>query len=191
MIKKQQFIFSILTENKIGLVHRIVIVFTRRKINIESLTSSETEVKGIYRFTIVITLSVDQLDKLVGQLEKIINVIKVYAYCKDEAITQELALYKIKNINDTNLGIRFQKIIEDYNARLLTFDPQYLVIEKTGTGDQILGLLKQLEPFQILGFIRSGEVAMGKPIQKVSNFIKELERSSKEILKEANDMVFI
>ena len=179
---KQRFTLSILTENKIGLVQEIVIVFTRRKINIESLTTSETEVKDIYRFTIVIETDNQLINKLIGQLEKIINVIKVYLYKKDEMVAQELALYKIKNITDKVLSSQFQNLIDTYNARILAIAPNYIIIEKTGNEEQILGLLKQLESFVVLGFIRSGVVAVGKSIQQVSKFIKELDDASKALI---------
>lgn len=180
-MNNQRFTFSILTENKIGLVQEVVIVFTRRKINIDSLTTSETEIKGIYRFTIVVDVSESLAAKLVGQIEKIVNVIKVYLYKQDQMVAQELALYKIRNISDSVLSHQFQVLIETYNARILAIDPNYIIVEKTGNETQILGLLEALESFDVLGFIRSGVVAIGKSIQQVSKFIKELEESSKAI----------
>lgn len=180
-MNNQRFTFSILTENKIGLVQEIVIVFTRRKINIESLTASETEVKGIYRFTVVIDAEEQLVAKLVGQIEKIVNVIKVYLYKQDQMVAQELALYKIRNISDSILSSQFQVLIETYNARILAIDPNYIIVEKTGNETQIFGLLEELESFEVLGFIRSGVVAIGKSIQQISKFIKELEDSSQTI----------
>ena len=52
---KQEFTITVYTENQIGLINRIAIIFSRRKINIESLNTSPSEVEGIHRFTILIT----------------------------------------------------------------------------------------------------------------------------------------
>ena len=51
---KKEYTLSVFSEHKVGLLHRITVIFSRRKINIESLNTSESEVRGIYRFTIVI-----------------------------------------------------------------------------------------------------------------------------------------
>ena len=72
---EKRYTVSLYSENHTGLVGRIAQIFTRRKINIDSLTTSESEIKGIFRFTIVIHVSENQVIKVVNQLKKIIDVI--------------------------------------------------------------------------------------------------------------------
>ncbi len=69
---------SIFTEDIIGLLSRVTIIFTRRHINIESITASESEIKRIYRYTIVITVSEEQVKKIIGQIEKQVDVLKAF-----------------------------------------------------------------------------------------------------------------
>ena len=69
-MEEKQFTICIFTENKIGLLNRISIIFTRRKINIESLTTSESEIKNVYPFTIVVNMTEENIVKVVKQMEK-------------------------------------------------------------------------------------------------------------------------
>ena len=92
---KQEFTITIYTENQVGLLNRIAIIFSRRKINIESLNTSPSEVEGIHRFTIVINELEDVVRKIVRQIEKQVDVLKAYFNTNDEIIWQELALYKV------------------------------------------------------------------------------------------------
>ena len=92
---KQEYTITVYTENQVGLLNRIAIMFSRRKINIESLNTSPSEVEGIHRFTIVINETEDVVRKLVRQIEKQVDVLKAYYNTNDEIIWQELALYKV------------------------------------------------------------------------------------------------
>ncbi|MEO8233128.1 MAG: acetolactate synthase small subunit, partial [Ignavibacteriota bacterium] len=118
---KEQFTISIFTENKVGLLHRVTIIFTRRHINIESITASESEVKGIYRYTIVVFESRESVEKLVKQIEKQVDVFRAFYHTTDEIIHQEIALYKIATSSIQN-GLGLEKIIRDHHARILSLE---------------------------------------------------------------------
>ena len=75
-MNKQLFTLSIYTENKVGLLNRVTSIFLRRHINIESLTVSESEIADAHRFTLVVSTTEEQIKKIVGQLEKQVEVIK-------------------------------------------------------------------------------------------------------------------
>ena len=75
-----QYTLSVFTENKAGLLMRVVMVFTRRHINIESLTTSQSSINGIFRFTIVVNVTEEQVKKLVQQLDKQVDVLKAFYY---------------------------------------------------------------------------------------------------------------
>ena len=91
----KEFTITVFSENKTGLISRIVSIFTRRHINIESLTTSKAATKGIHRFTIVVNLEEEQVRKLVAQIDKQVDVIKAFYYDETEIIHQEVALYKV------------------------------------------------------------------------------------------------
>ncbi|GAB4028600.1 acetolactate synthase small subunit [Spirosoma koreense] len=152
----------IFTENTIGLLNRITIIFTRRRINIESLTVSETERHGISRFTIVIKHETrEEVEKLVRQIRKIVEVMAVFGYLNDEIVYNEIALFKIS----TPLGgksLDVETINQHYKAWVVYWGLDYVVIEKTGSDTEIMDFFQYIRPFGILEFVRSGRVAVGK-----------------------------
>ena len=90
---EQEYIITVFSENKVGLLSQITTVFTCRDVNIESLTTSESALQGIHKFTIAVRTTPDQVDKLVRQVEKKIDVLKTFVYTPDEVVQQEIALY--------------------------------------------------------------------------------------------------
>ena len=64
----ETFNISVFTENRIGILNRITIIFTRRYLNIDSITASECELPGVYRYTIVLQSDEAQVKKVVGQI---------------------------------------------------------------------------------------------------------------------------
>lgn len=166
MEQKQKFTLSIFTENQIGLLHRITTIFTRRHISIVSLTTSETEVKGIYRFIIIIEVTETEIHKLRKQLDKIVGVIKAFVLTEDEVVHQELALYKVST--DSLVNGTLEKLIRDNHARVLTLEKDFVMIEKTGHPFETEKLLEALQPFGVLGFSRTGTIAISrKPLYLV------------------------
>ncbi len=156
----QQFTLSIFTENQIGLLHRITTVFTRRHMNIESLTTSESEVPGVFRFIIVVRATETDAIKLCKQVEKIIGVIKAFLLRQEDIVQQELALYKVSTENLVNGTI--EAVIRENHAHVLSIEADYIMIEKTGHPGDTMALFKKLEPFGVLGFSRSGTIAISK-----------------------------
>ena len=95
---KQWYTISVYSENHVGLLNRISGIFLKRHINIESLNVSKSEIEGVSKFTIVVFTTEDWTRKIVGQIEKQIEVIKAYYHTDDETIYQESALFKISNV---------------------------------------------------------------------------------------------
>jgi acetolactate synthase-1/3 small subunit len=167
---------SVFTENSIGMLNRITIIFTRRHLNIDSITASESEVKDVFRYTIVLRTTKEQVDKVIGQIEKLVDVLKAFVHEESEIVHQEIALYKIKTDNLTNGSV--EKVIRENYARILTVDPMFMVIEKTGHVEETQLLFEKLKPFGILEFARSGRVAVTKPMKELSTYLKEIEKSN-------------
>ena len=127
----QEFTISVFTENYIGLLSRVVQPFVRRHVNIESLTTSESSIPGIFRFTIVVNVEEEIIQKLVGQLDKQIDVLKAFYYAEEELILNEMALYKVPTSIFANTTV-VESLIRKHNARILSIEPEFIVIEKTG-----------------------------------------------------------
>lgn len=170
----KEFTITVFSENKTGLISRIVSVFTRRHINIESLTTSKASIKGIHRFTIVVNLEEEEVRKLVAQIDKQVDVIKAFYYDETEIIHQEVALYKVPTSGFTN-GNSLERLIRKHNARILEIEPEFTVIEKTGHAEETEALLHELEKIGIYEFVRSGRIAIVKPMEMLNTYLKSIE----------------
>lgn len=176
---EKQFTVTVFTENHIGLLNRITIIFTRRHLNIDSITASESEVKGIYRFTITVQTDEEQIKKVVGQIEKQVEVIKAFFFVEEDVIHQEMALYKVST-KALSANSELEKIIRENHSRVLHIEPSYFVIEKTGYKHETQELFDKLEPFGVLQFARSGRVAITKQTKELTNYLKELSKLSQK-----------
>jgi acetolactate synthase-1/3 small subunit len=163
---------SVFTENSIGMMNRITIIFTRRHLNIDSITASESEVKGVFRYTIVLRTTKEQVEKVIGQLEKVIDVLKAFVHEDAQIVHQEIALYKIKTDALTYGDVEI--VILQHHERILTVDREFMVIEKTGHVEETQLLFENLQPFGVLEFARSGRVAVTKPMKNLSIYLEEL-----------------
>lgn len=175
-MEEKDYTLIIFSENHIGLLNRITIIFTRRHINIESLTVSASEVKGVHRFTIVVHTTEEMVIKVVNQIEKQVEVMKALYFTDDEIIHQEVALYKVPTAALAH-GDDVEKLIRDNNARILTVEPEYVVIEKTGHNYETKKLFDLLEPYGILQFVRSGRIAVTKQIKELTSYLQELDEA--------------
>ncbi|HBL73758.1 MAG: acetolactate synthase small subunit [Bacteroidetes bacterium GWF2_42_66] len=170
---KQEFNITIFSENYIGLLNRITINFTRRKINIESLTVSASAIQGVSKFIIVVNETEDKVRKLVGQLDKIVDVLKAFYNTNEEIIYEEIALYKVPT-DALYESDQIEKMVRKAGARIMEITREYTVIEKTGHKEETQALFEELNQFGVMQFVRSGRIAITRdPIERLSEFLKE------------------
>jgi len=174
---KQEYTITVYTENQIGLINRIAIMFSRRKINIESLNTSPSEVPGIHRFTIVINETEEVVRKLCRQLEKQVEILKAYYNNNDEIIWQELALYKVST-DQIAENVKVERLLREYGARAVVIRKDYTVFETTGQRQEIDKLIKFLEPYGLIEFVRSARVAIIKDSAGFHEKLKDFELSA-------------
>lgn len=165
----KEFIITIFSENKVGLLSQITTVFTHRNMSIDSLTASESAIEGIYKFTIMLKNDPEKVSNLVKQIEKKIDVLKVFCYTPSEVVLQELALYKVQRSRNV------EDLVRRHNVRILDIHEDYIVLEKTGHRNEIRELYKLLEPYGVYQLVCSGQVA--------------IIRSRRELLDEYLDLV--
>lgn len=163
------------SENHIGLLNRITIIFTRRQVNIHSLTVSQSAIEGIHKFTIVVNETQEKVEKVVKQIDKLVEVLKAFYHPNDEIVYQEIALYKVPT-EELLASTRLEGIIRKYSARILEVMPEYTVIEKTGHCEETQELFDELAEFGVKQFTRSGRVAVTKLSEELlSNYLKEID----------------
>ncbi|WP_179021986.1 acetolactate synthase small subunit [Winogradskyella forsetii] len=171
MSENKQYTVSIYTENNIGLLNRISAIFQRRHMNVESLNTSPSEIDGVSRFTLVVNITESQMKKIIGQIEKQVEVIKAFYHTEDEIIYQESCLFKIKSelLFDER---QIQNIIKESSARIVTVNKEFFAIEKSGRKEEIDLLYRELSVFGIMQFTRSGRIAVTKDEMKISTMLK-------------------
>ena len=171
---EKTFIISVFCENRIGLINRISIIFTRRRLNIESFTASETEIKDVYRFAIVVKSTREKLEKVAQQVEKQIEVLRALVHEEEDVIYQEVALYKLSTKSLQNGSA--EALAKENNAKVLTTTPEYVVFEKTGLFEETQEFLEKLEKYGVMEFARSGRVVILKWSKRFHQHLKDFEK---------------
>ncbi len=166
---------SVYSENNIGLLNRISAIFLKRHINLESFSTSESEIPNVFRFVIVVNIAPDKVHKIVQQIEKQIDVIKAYYHTDEETIFQENALYKVKS-SSLFEERQIQNIIKSSHATIVTVSPEFFVIEKTGFREETEQLRKDLAPYGLLQFVRSGRISVTKAKMGISEILNTFKK---------------
>jgi acetolactate synthase-1/3 small subunit len=172
---RQEFNITVYTENQIGLLNRIAIIFTRRKINIDSLNTSPSEIESIHRFNIVITETEEVVRKVCRQIEKQIEVLKVYYHTNADIIWQEMALYKVPaDIIAEKAPV--ERLLRENGARAVVIRKDYIVFETTGHREETDNLISVLQPYGLIEFVRSARIAIIKDSDGFNRKLREFEQ---------------
>jgi acetolactate synthase-1/3 small subunit len=164
---------AVFSDNKAGILQRVTSAFTRRKINIESLTVSESEVPGIHRYTILVNLSTDEAIQVTAAIEKQIDVQKAFWYRDNEIINREIAMYKMP-VGAVGNGGAAQNVIDEHGATVIAKGDEFAVVQLTGRRPATTALYEALEPLGMLEFSRSGMIAISKRMKVLHEYLKEV-----------------
>ena len=172
MEEKQNFTVSVYTENNVGILNRLSAIFLKRHINIESMTVSKSEIDNVHRFTFVVIVPKTLIRKVVGQLEKQIEVIRAFYHTEDEIIYHETALFKISSAHLYDEAI--QDKMKFRRAHIIAITENYFVIEASGFKEDIDNMYEKLKPYGLLQFVRSGRIAITRPKMAISELLQEI-----------------
>ncbi len=150
----------VLVEDQPGVLNRVVSLMRRRNFNIDSIAVGHSEQPGFSRMTLMVTGEDNEVEQAGKQLYKLLEVAKVTDLSVDEAITREMVLVKVAAKGGQRAEI--MQIAEVYNARILDATPSSLMIEATGTEDQIESFLGMMRIFGIREMVRGGKIAMAR-----------------------------
>ena len=183
MDSKQEYTITLYTENSIGILGRVAGIFTRRKINIESLSTSPSEIENVHRFTIVIEESEEVVRKLCMQIEKQIDVLKAYFNNNDELIWQEQALYKVPT-NIIAEKAYVERLLRQYGANTVVIRNDSTVFETAGHREEIDNLTQELTKYGLIEFVRGARIAIIKASAGFHEKLLQFEKDepSKEVI---------
>jgi len=173
-MSKQEFTLSIYTENHVGLINKIATMFTRRKISIHSLNTSPSEIDNIYRFTLVVIESEEVVQNLVKQIEKLVDVFKVFCNTNDEIIWQQMALYKVPTSTITK-EIRVERVLREFGAKAVVIREDYTIFEVTGQDEEIDKFLAFLQRHNLKEFVKSARIAIIRANEGVHNKVLKMD----------------
>ena len=177
---KTLYTITIFSENTVGVLNQISTIFTRRQLNIETLSVSPSAITGIHKFTIT-TLSNDEevMKKLTRQIDKRVDILKAYYNTDEDLVFQELALYKLSTEKVLEHGT-VEYLIRKYNVRVLEITSDCIVFLKAGHYNETQGLFEELaDKIGVLQFVRSGRIAITKSkVERLSDMLANLEVES-------------
>ena len=164
-MEKKLFTIIIYTENIAGMLNQVTAEFTRRMMNIDTITASSSSIEGVHRYTISLWGEEDSVNKVTKRIEKKVDVLKAEYYTESEIFFQEVALYKLSTpkIMANN---EISRIIRHSGARVIEVNEHCTVVEKTGPTDVVVGLYNEFTAQQcMLQFAKSGRVALTRASQ--------------------------
>ena len=173
---KTLYTITIFSENTVGLLSQVTSVFTRRQLNIETLSVSPSALEGIHKFTITVWSDRETIEKVVKQIDKRVDVLKSYFNIDEELIHQEIALYKLSTPDFLKIE-SVETLVRKYNAQILDINESWVVVQKTGHYAETQALFDELsKAIGVLQFIRSGRIAINKSkIERLSDMLRKLE----------------
>jgi len=145
-------------ENKFGVLARISGLFSGRGFNIHTLNVAPTHDPAISRVTAVVRGDDTVLDQITKQLKKLINVIEVHDFKRDQAVSRELVLIKVKATAATRSDII--QICELFRAKIINVNHDDIIAEITGDEGKVEAYLKLMESYGIIELGRTGNLAM-------------------------------
>jgi acetolactate synthase I/III small subunit len=150
---------SILVENRAGVLSRVTGLFSRRGFNIESLAVGTCEEPGMSRITIVCIGDDAQIEQVMKQLNKLIDVIKVSDLTDNERVERELAMIKVNADSGANRN-EIMQIAQIFRAQIVDMGTKTLVLQITGNTEKIDALETMLRQYGVKELVRTGKIGI-------------------------------
>jgi len=161
---ENKYTVSLLVNNKPGVLVRVAQTFARRGFNVDSLVVSPAHNHNFSRITIVIQGSLDTLDQILRQLNKLVDVMHASNHDHTNALERELALFKVKVTPEKRTEV-FQ-IVEVFRAKTIDITDQSIIIEVTGDTSKIDALESLLSSIGIIEMVRTGKIIIARGMEE-------------------------
>ncbi len=156
-------IYSVLVENRSGVLSKVAGLFSRRNFNIDSLAVGETDAKDVSCMTIVSSGDQRTIEQIEKQLNKKLDVIKVKTFDEWQCVTRELMLIKVK-YNKSNRR-EIMEICEVMNAQIVDMSKHLMMIQICDVPERIKLLMDMLQGISIVEVARTGTLALSKCVE--------------------------
>ena len=157
----KKYVLAVLVDNKPGVLTHVSGLISRRAFNIESIAAGYTEEPDVTRINIVVSVDTEQeLEQVVNQLSKLIDVIKIVNLSEVDSIKRELVLLKVKATPQTRADI--SNVVNIFRARIVDVSRENVVIELTGEQSKIDAICEVLADYEIVEIARTGAIALSR-----------------------------
>lgn len=180
-MENKLYTITVFSENTVGVLNQITVIFTRRALNIETLSVSPSALEGIHKFTITLISTQDMVEKVVKQIDKRVDILKAYYNTDEDLVHQELAMYKLATDKVLEHG-SIEHFIRKYNIRVLEISNDCTVFLKAGHYAETQALFEELsKTIGVLQFIRSGRVAITRSkVERLSDMLANIRKIEEE-----------
>ncbi len=165
----RRYLLAVLVDNKPGVLTHVSGLISRRAFNIESISAGYTEEPSVTRINIVVSVeSENELDQVVNQLSKLIDVIKIVNLSKAPSIERELIMIKVKTTKETRSDII--DIVNVFRAKIVDVTQETVVIELTGQQSKLDAICEVLSEYEIVEIARTGSIGLSRgpvPVKKM------------------------
>ena len=157
----KKYLLAVLVDNKPGVLTHVSGLISRRAFNIESISAGYTEELDVTRINIVVSVeSKNELDQVVTQLGKLIDVIKIVNLSEVDSIERELVMIKVRA--DKSNRAELIDIVNIFRASIVDVSQENVVIELTGQQSKIDGIIEVLSEYEIIEIARTGAIALSR-----------------------------
>lgn len=164
----QKYLLAVLVNNTPGVLTHVSGLISRRAFNIESISAGYTEDENVTRINIVVSVeNENELDQVVSQLSKLIDVIKVVNLSKFPSIERELVMIKVQATKEERMDLI--NIVNVFRANIVDITPENVVIELTGTNRKIDAICEVLAEYKIVEIARTGAIGLSRGVTPVKN----------------------
>lgn len=161
--REEKHILSLMVDNQPGVLSRIVGLFSGRGFNIESLCVAETTDPLVSRITLVTRGDMGIVEQIKKQLNKLINVVKVYDFTGTAYVHREMALIKVRAKPEHRAEIL--RMVDIFRCRVVDVGAEHYMVEVTGDEGKIAALLSLLAPMGVKEIARTGAIALQREKQ--------------------------
>ena len=152
---------AILVDNKPGVLTHVSGLISRRAFNIESISAGYTEETDVTRINIEVSVEdKHELEQVINQLSKLIDIIKIVNLGEVDSIVRELVLLKVRANKETLKDIR--NIVDVFRRKIVDISPENVVIEITGSQGKIDAICAMMAQFEIIEIARTGTIAISR-----------------------------
>ena len=163
--RRQTHTIVALLEDRPGVLNRVVSKVRQRNFNIESLAVGHSEIPGLSRMTFVVDAGTTDVEQVVKQLYKLIDVVHIEDISHQDMVTRELAIIKVRSTAGSRSEIL--QIVDIFRSAIIDVTPDSLIVEATGDEEKLDSLVQLLQEFGIIELCRTGRVAMPRGSTRV------------------------